>query len=316
MTLPLIDLDHLRCGQTDDRVAVGRQIRRASETVGFFYVGNHGITDEAITEALSAARRFFARPEDEKRAVGVDGRHRGYLGFGAARMEGAAAADLKESYAFGVERTVPAPDDPAAQLIGPNQWPSEPPEFAGVVYDLFLSMVAAGRTLLSGIALALDLPAAFFEPAVTDPLARGSLIHYPPRPAASTTTQFGVGAHTDFGLVTLLWQDGVGGLEVQGLDGHWLPVPPVPGTLVVNVGDLLARWSNDRLRSNPHRVVNPGASDRYSIAVFLDPAYETAIDPRDSAGPSGGSARYPRVLAGDYIIQRFESSFAYRRDQR
>ncbi len=320
MSLPVIDLGDLRSGRPGEVDAVVEAIRAANREAGFFYVANHGVTDAQITQALTAGRRFFALPDDEKRAIEVDGRHRGYLGFGGAKMDGAAAPDLKESFVYGVERPVPDDEGPgdegpgyggAARLVGPNRWPAAVPELGPATYALFLSVLDAGRRLLSGIALALGLPREFFTPHLEHPLARGSLIHYPPQPEDPVPGQLGVDAHTDFGLVTLLWQDPVGGLQVDTAGG-WVAVPPLPGTLVVNIGDLLARWSNDRLTSNPHRVVNSPTEDRYSMAFFLDPAYDTVVDPRDVAAPDE-AVHYPPVVAGEHIGGRFESAFAYRK---
>jgi isopenicillin N synthase-like dioxygenase len=122
-----------------------------------------------------------------------------------------------------------------------------------------------------------------------------------------------VGAHTDYGLLTVLWQDEVGGLQVRHKD-EWLAVPPLPDALVINSGDLLARWSNDRLTSTYHRVLSSKARDRYSMAVFVDPSFDTVVDPRDCRLPNGEEPRYEPVIAGHHIAARFDSSFAYRKE--
>jgi isopenicillin N synthase-like dioxygenase len=314
MNLPLIDLGALRSDRGDVVQGVAHDIGAASEDVGFFYVVNHGVTDTQIGDALAAAKAFFALPVEQKQGIAVDRRHRGYLGFGGARMDDAELPDLKETFVYGVERPLPTGHDGSLGLVGPNHWPSEVPELERALYSFFQAVISAGRQLLVGIALALDLPGDFFVSKVEDPLARGSVIHYPRRSASGSPAQFGVGAHTDYGLVTLLWQDEVGGLEVETTGGRWVSAPPVAGTLVVNVGDLLARWSNDRLKSNPHRVVNHGEADRYSMAVFLDPAFDTVVDPRHCGLDPEVAPLYEPLVAGEHIARRFESAFAYRQN--
>jgi isopenicillin N synthase-like dioxygenase len=311
-SLPVVDLDELRSGRGDAVAAIGTAISDA----GFFYVVNHGLSEGLIAGATDASRSFFSLPEEEKEKVHVDGRHRGYLGFGGSRMLGAQSADLKESFVYGVEHA-PADGGAGSLLVGPNQWPASVPAFQQRVYGYFLAAVGVGQTVLSGAALALGLSPDFFEPHLVDPLARGSLIHYPPKPVGQggvSRTDLGVGAHTDYGLVTVLWQDQVGGLEVQHED-QWLPVAPLPGALVINSGDLLARWSNDRLASTNHRVVSNGASDRYSMAVFLDPNRETIVDPTDCGLETGEEPHYLPIVVGDHIAARFDSSFAYRKER-
>jgi isopenicillin N synthase-like dioxygenase len=309
--LPVIDLAALR-GDPDGPVI--DQLRRAGEAWGFYYVVNHGIGDATITRALRAAQRFFVLPLADKERISVDARHRGYLGFGASQMDDAEFVDLKESFVYGVEHAVPVDDGARAQLVGPNQWPLDVPELGPAVMAFFDAMITTGRALLEGIAISLGLPSSFFVSRLADPLARGSVIHYPAATARADRGQLGVGPHTDYGLLTLLWQDEVGGLQVQTPEGEWIDAPPAPGSLLVNTGDLLARWTNDRLRSNRHRVVSSGQSDRYSMAVFIDPSYEVVVDPREGDVRAGERPRYEPVVTGEHVAKRFASSFSYRRE--
>ncbi len=311
--IPLIDLHDLRSDETGALERAAGGIDRASREVGFFYVTGHGVNTSAATHLLGSARRFFALPPREKQALAVDARHRGYVAPGGARMYAKVRPDLKESFVWGLE--LPA-DDPAITpertLMGPNRWPTEVPGLREAVSAYFAAALGVGRDLARAFAVALDQPEDFFTRHFTRPLARGAVIHYPPQPPETGTDQFGVGPHTDYGFLTILWQDEVGGLEVLNAAGEWVAAPPVQGSFVVNVGDLLARWSNDRFASTPHRVINRSGRERYSIPVFYDPDWETVIDPAEVTGRSAGPAKYPPVVAGEHIRARFDRAFAHR----
>ena len=309
--IPVIDIAPIRTGDGVEKVA--RAMCEASTSVGFFYISGHGVPQASIDKTLHAAREFFAHSPEHKNEVAVNALHRGYLGVGGARMESATRSDLKESFVYGREV---GPDDPEARsgdrLTGPNQWPSDVPDFETAVYGLFEEMNRCARDVLSALAVGLELPVDFFGSYFTKPMARGSIIHYPPQPADLGEEQFGVGPHTDYGFLTLLWQDSVGGLEVLNRDGDWVMAPPIPGTFVVNVGDLLARWSNERFSSTQHRVVNRTGQERYSIPLFFDPNFDTVIDPRDANLPAGAEPLHQPVLAGHHVLARFNDAFRYR----
>jgi isopenicillin N synthase-like dioxygenase len=201
---------------------------------------------------------------------------------------------------------------PDRSLIGPNTWPDDMPELRRALYGYYEEVIACARDLLRAFALALDLPADFFADKFDCPLARGSAIYYPPQPPGLGEAQFGVGPHSDYGCLTLLWQDDSGGLQVQGRSGAWVMAHPLPGTFVCNVGDLLARWSNDRFVSTPHRVINASGRERFSLPVFFDPNPETVIDPADLLAP-GEAVHYPPTTAGAHVLARFNAAFSYRR---
>jgi isopenicillin N synthase-like dioxygenase len=170
-----------------------------------------------------------------------------------------------------------------------------------------------GRRLLRGFAASLGLAPDFFAPRFAKPLARCSLIYYPPQPPESGSEQFGVAPHTDYGGLTLLSQDDTGGLQVRARSGEWMTAVPIPDTFVVNIGDLMARWTNDRFVSTPHRVVNASGRARYSVGVFFDPAFDTMIDPGELRPP--GKPLHPPVTCGDYIVGRLDKAFSYRRER-
>ncbi|MGF1631395.1 MAG: isopenicillin N synthase family dioxygenase [Kiloniellaceae bacterium] len=312
--IPVIDIAAARGAAEEAAIAtVGRALLRASQEIGFFYISGHGVPQAAIDRAVAAARAFFARPLEEKQRVAVNERHRGFLRQGGAVMRDDVKPDLKESFnwAFEVPEGSPLmrPDRP---LIGPNNWPDDMPELRRALYGYYEEVIACARDLLRAFALALDLPADFFADKFDCPLARGSAIYYPPQPPGLGAAQFGVGPHSDYGCLTLLWQDDSGGLQVQGRSGTWVMAHPLPGTFVCNVGDLLARWSNDRFVSTPHRVINASGRERFSLPVFFDPNPETVVDPADLLAP-GEAVHYPPTTAGDHVLARFNAAFSYRR---
>jgi isopenicillin N synthase-like dioxygenase len=308
--VPVIDVGALASGDLGDLARIGREIRRASAEIGFFYVRDHGVPDALTAAADRTARAYFARPMADKLACKTNARHRGFLAVGEARMYGREKVDLKESFVWGLELSEDDPDVRAGRpLMGPNQWPVDMPELRRDLYGWFEGMTGLGHRLLRAIAAGFDVDPGFFAPRFRKPLARGSAIHYPPQPPDLGARQFGVAPHTDYGCLTLLWQDEVGGLQVKGVAGEWVAAPPMPGTFVINVGDLLARWTGDRLRSNPHRVVNESGRARHSMAVFFDADHDCVVDPND-LGIADGAAP---IACGDYIKMRFDEAFAYRK---
>jgi isopenicillin N synthase-like dioxygenase len=284
-----------------------RQIADACTHTGFFYVANHGVPEDVIARAVNAAKAFFALPENVKRrSNAVD--HRGYIGMGDAFMKNAVRFDWKESFVVGLELPADDPDVVAGEALrGPNVWPQDLPEVRNALTAYYAAAARCGANLLRAFAVSLGQSPDFFTALYTKPLQRMNVIHYPQHPDGAPADQFGGAAHTDYGCVTLLWQDDNGGLEIQARDGTWIAAAPVPRTLVINVGDLLQRWSGGKYVSNLHRVTNRSGRDRYSIATFFDPNYKALVDPA-----AFGIAGDAPVRAGDYILDRVRTSFNYR----
>jgi len=311
--IPVIDISQLREGRPGGAARVGEAMREAAEAVGFFYVSGHGIPRERFETAHAASREFFARPLEEKNRVRINAHHHGFLRVGEAKMYDDAHADLKESFVWGLD----LPDDHPAltadnPFLGRNQWPAAPVGFRGALYALFEAELSLAVDLMRAFAAGMGLPEESFIQAVDRPIARGSTLYYPPQPVDAEREQFGVAPHTDFGVLTILWQDPTGGLEVQNAAGEWVTAHPIPDTLVVNVGDLLARWSNDGFASTPHRVVNRSGRERYSMVLAWDPNFETVIDP-GTVCRDGETPHHPPITCGRYVLDRFDRAFAYRR---
>lgn len=310
--IPVIDMAPLAADDRATISAVGRALFDAAERVGFFYVRNHAVPPRLIEQVYALSRRFFSLPASAKESVRINALHRGFLSIGQARMYEQAQVDLKESFIWGPELSADDPDVAAGKpLMGPNQWPAAIPELAPALMEYSAAVMDCGRSLLRAFAVSLGLDPDFFREPFRKPLARCSLIYYPPQRPESGSEQFGVAPHTDYGGLTLLHQDDTGGLQVRNRSGEWVTAPPIADTFVVNIGDLMARWSNDRFVSTPHRVVNASGRARYSVGVFFDPHFDTVIDPRDLL--QGGAPRYAPVTCGDYILSRFNKAFNYRR---
>ncbi len=326
--VPVIDIAPLRDGT--DPAGVGVELARAATEVGFLYVRNHGVGVALVERARRAALEFFRLPEEAKREAGTNRFHHGYLKPGSTQMYDGARLDLKESFNWGVELDGEAGAEPAAKLgvgpgvgpgaegpsenplLGPNVWPAAMPDLKPAVYPCFEAASACAEDLLRGFALGAGLDAEHFIRLRDRPLSRGSLQYYPPQPDDAAEDQFGVAPHTDFGVLTVLCQDEIGGLEIQRRNGSWAAMPPIPGTLVVNIGDLLERWSNRRYRSTVHRVINASGRERLSLVLAYDPNFETLVDPRAFCA-EGETPHDAPITCGDYLLWRFAKAFSYRR---
>ena len=306
--IPVIDIAPLRDGS--DAIGVGKALHQASRKVGFIYIKNHGIPEELVSEAHEAAMNFFRLPDSTKDEVSISDKHRGWLRQGGAVMDDGMPSDLKESFLWGLEDDDgQTPED--HPLRGPNLWPQDLKGFRDISRDYFGHAHRVAHELMKGFALGLELEEGFFMKTTSKPLSRASYVYYPPQPAASENIAFGVGPHTDFGVITVLCQDSVGGLQVQGLDGGWIDATPIEGTLIVNVGDLLHRWTGGEYRSTPHRVINTSDRERLSLVLAYDPDPETLIDARQLLGERAQDVEAP-ITCGDYLIWRFGRAFSYR----
>lgn len=312
-SLPVIDIAALRDGNLAARRAVAEQLGRACEQHGFFYIVNHGVDAALIDAVFAASRRFFALDFPAKAAL--DKRYsrcnRGYEPLRAQTLEAGAAPDLKESFYIGAE--VPA-DDPRVLAgrfnTGPNQWPAQLPAFRTVMQDYYAQAYALGVRLIRGFALSLQLREDYFDAYLDDAAATLRLLHYPPQPANPAPGEKGCGAHTDFGGLTLLLQDAAGGLQVWDAQAcGWIDAPPIAGAYVVNIGDLMARWTNDQYVSTLHRVINRSGGARYSVPFFFtgNPLHEIACIP--SCLRPGEQPRYPVVTVEQHQRDCYQRTY-------
>jgi isopenicillin N synthase-like dioxygenase len=312
-SIPVIDLTDSFSPDLDKRKAVAWEIHKACRDTGFFYVKNHGIPEKLVAGQLAHARQFFALPQDAKAALGLENSDcmHGYEPMMAQTLDQGSPADLKESFMIGAD---PGPDHPftlrKVPQYGPNQWPDGLPGFQGQMTEYSDCIVRLGRHLMSLIALSLELDEGFFVAGLGTPMYTVRILHYPPHPANAAFNQLGAGAHTDWGAITMLLQDDVGGLEVQNAQGDWIRATPIPGTLIINLGDMIRRWTNDLYHSNSHRVLNnDGGRDRYSVAAFFNPEYFYRVECLPTCRPSTGAPKYEPCTVGEHIDEMFRLTY-------
>ena len=307
--IPIIDITDLR--NEKDKILVAKELHKASSGLGFIYIKGHGISEKLIEGVRSEGFKFFRSKNTSKAKVKVSENHRGWLSYGGAKMNDNAKPDLKESFIWGhnIKNEEDYYDHP---LRGPNQWPAFLPELRLKATDYFEEANVLAKTLLKGFAIGLNLDEDFFIKTSSKPLSRASLVYYPSQEATHGKDQFGVSAHTDFGVLTILCQDSVGGLQIQDKNGEWFHAPPIEGTMIVNVADLLCRWTGGVYKSTPHRVINQSGKERMSIVLAYDPDPETLIDAKEVFGKDFNSQDEP-ITCGDYLIWRFGKAFEYRK---
>ncbi|WP_107329794.1 2-oxoglutarate and iron-dependent oxygenase domain-containing protein [Metapseudomonas otitidis] len=316
-TLPLIDIAPLYGTDNAAWRDVATQIDAACRDWGFFYITGHGIPPERIDALLAAAKAFFAQPEAEKLKIDITrtAHHRGYGAIATEQLDPTQPSDLKETFDMGFHMAADHPEVLAGKpLRGPNRHP-DLPGWAALMEHHYADMQALAQTLLRAIALALGIERDFFDARFAEPISVFRMIHYPPRHTARSADQPGAGAHTDYGCVTLLYQDDAGGLQVRNVHGEWIDAPPIPGSFVVNIGDMMARWSNDRYTSTPHRVISPLGVHRYSMPFFAEPHPDTEISCLPNCSSADNPPKYPPVTSAEYLLSRFADTYAYRREE-
>ncbi|MBH3338009.1 2OG-Fe(II) oxygenase [Pseudomonas mendocina] len=315
--LPIIDIAPLYADDASAWPAVAEQIDRACRDWGFFYIVGHPISAERIDALLGAAKTFFAQPAEEKLKIDITqtAHHRGYGAIATEQLDPSKPSDLKETFDMGFHIPADHPEVLAGKpLRGPNRHP-EMPGWTELMETHYGDMQDLAKTLLRAMAMALDIAHDFFDARFHEPISVLRMIHYPPRHTATSSEQQGAGAHTDYGCITLLYQDDAGGLQVRARSGEWIDAPPIAGSFVVNIGDMMARWSNDRYTSTPHRVISPLGVDRYSMPFFAEPHPDTLIDCLPNCSSADNPAKYTPVTSAEYLLSRFADTYAYRREE-
>ncbi|KAL4178645.1 hypothetical protein AMTRI_Chr13g116110 [Amborella trichopoda] len=306
LIFPIIDLS------SPDRVATSRLIRQACVDSGFFYLINHGIDEDMFEQVFDQSKKFFQLSIQEKLELSRNKDHRGYTPLYVETLDTSikSKGDSKESFYIG-----PVPIEGSSSqethIDDVNQWPSEAtlPHWRATMEAYYDKVLSAGIRVISLIALALNLSEDFFMRvgALDSPAAFIRLLHYPGELPSSEDLNFGASAHSDYGMITLLLTDGVNGLQIcREKDKQpqiWEDVPHLKGAFVVNIGDMLERWTNCLFRSTLHRVIASG-QERYSVAFFLDPNFDCLVECLESCCSETIPARFPPIRSGDYLKKR------------
>lgn len=291
---PHVDLHPLLNGTDDEgRADTVARLHEACTETGFFVATGHGLDDE-LDDVFTVARAFFDQPQATKEAVPRHERY-GYIPHRRAAIDTTRASDHTEYLDLGLA------DEVALPTVADH-------ELADAVRRYQQVALSLGHAILRGLALALTIESDFFASRMTDPQCRLRFLHYPPvRPNADGTLPVPTEPHTDYGLITLLATDGVPGLEVKPIGGDWVPVEAEAGQVVVNLGDMMARWTNDVYRSTPHRVVGPATGDRISIPFFVNPDPSTVVDTIDRCVSDERPRHYEPVTAGEFLASRIDN---------
>lgn len=306
MSIPVVDLADFLSGDPEKKKSFVNQLGKAYEDVGFVAVKNHGIPPELIADLYKYVQQFFSLPSDEKRKYEVPGLagQRGYTSFGKEHAKGSDAPDLKEFFQFG--QTV-EDNDPIKSEYPENVTVKEVPAFSPTFRSAYKAFETSGRALLQAIALYLGLDENYFESHVHNGNSILRSIHYPPithEPKSAIRAE----QHEDINLITLLVGASADGLQILTKQNEWVGVTSLPDQIVVNVGDMLQRLTNNRLKSTTHRVVNPPRqmwhTSRFSIPFFLHPKSNMSLACLESCIDDGHEKAYPDATAGEYLDER------------
>ena len=319
---PVFDLDRFEKAHGDERAQLAAEVDAICRATGFLAIANHGVSQAVIDAVWQKAHDFFSLPLDEKKKASAPyaGYPYGYLGPElealAKSREADSPPDLKESFNGGPQ-AVPAgmtDKDALSFCYAETIWPGAPDGFRDAWTAYYAAMEDLARRIMRLFAAALKLPDDYFEPFIDAPISALRALNYPEQQHAPKPGQLRAGAHTDYGSLTILLpQAGSRGLEIVTPGGEWTPVPPIPGAFVINIGDLMALWTNDRWVSTLHRVVNPppeqgGMDRRQSLAFFHQPNWDAEIAVLDQCVADGETPKYEPVFSGPYLMGKFQAT--------
>ena len=310
--IPVIDLDPLLAGigSLDDMAG---DIHWALSNVGFMYIKNHGVTAGLTKHAFDAATRFFALPIEDKMNLHIDNSGealRGYTEIFGENTDPEHTKDLKEVFDLGRE----AQNGKVRPFFGPNQWPETLPEFESVMVNYHNELMILARNLMRAIALSLGLPKGYFDPMQKEPVTIQRVLHYPSQQNLTDDSIIGIGAHTDYGCLTILAQDMIGGLQIMNRDGVWIEASPKEDTFVINIGDMMQRLTNDVYLANIHRVINTTGLERYSMPFFYDVDFDTVFEPLENCITPENPPRYDPIVCGEHKWSRYVKTFPHLKD--
>jgi isopenicillin N synthase-like dioxygenase len=316
--VPLIDMAPFRLGDTNDRRRVAGEIDRACREIGFFIITGHGLSAADLDAMRSITRGFFGRPLADKLKIAPPRGQKGIRGFRAVGDESlsyslgeAAPPDLKETFRIG--HVAPGSDDYAGRAstsyYAPNLWPDRPAEFREIWTQYYRQMESLAAVLMQAFAVGLGLPDRFFADKIDRHISHLQANLYPEQPDTPLPGQLRAGAHTDYGSLTILLQENAaGGLQVKTAGGEWINVRTAPNDFVINIGDLMAMWTNDRWVSTLHRVANPPREQqaentrRMSLVFFHQPNYDAEVACLPTCQDENAPAKYRPTTSGEHLL--------------
>lgn len=312
--IPLIDFSPFKANHPLGKHQVATEIYHACHRTGFLYLYNHGIPEAVIATAFEQSRLFFdlTLQEKQKLAWSNEAQNRGYIGWERERLDETQPGDLKEAFNIGwdssIEKELP-PKTAAFKTL----WPDQEAFFSGI-RQFFQACAQEAADIFRAFAIALSMPENFFtdEHSIEQSYTL-RLLHYPPLQIPPKPGQMRAGAHSDYGTLTLLFQDSIGGLEVFNPNLGWLQAAPLSGAILINTGDLMERWSNNKFRSTKHRVHLPEPDQankhRYSMAFFCQPNPDTIVSCLPTCQNQDNPAHYPPIQSGEYLLERLRATY-------
>ncbi len=306
-SVPVIDFGGMLGRDPTEKAKVAAALSDACVNIGFFYIENHGIPQTLIDSMFAQAERFFRIPSEDKVAIHVKQSPSlvGYVGMEEENADPAVSkGDIHEGFDFIAEDA----DTAFGFMEGDfrktgNQWPANLPGFREVMTEYSIAVRLLVRRMFAAFALGLDLPEDYFAPMSDKPMALTRMMYYPSQSGPLDLSRMGVGAHTDHECFTILAQDSVPALQVRNRRGRWIDAPPIRGAFVVNIGDLMARWTNGAFASTFHRVYNASGRARYSIPTFVGANADTVIRVLPSCVSDDNPPKYEPIVAGEYVTQ-------------
>ena len=312
--IPIIDISPL-LGPFDGPKSVrstAKKIRNACKNVGFFYIKNHQIPQNHLDDVVLVMQEFFNLPEEEKLKIHISksDAFRGYTPLGKELTN--AKYDWHECVDFGLDIEPNQAEVIAGnQLMGPNQWPDSQPNFRKVLEKHWDLMIGLGRKITEGLAISLGLDNKFFAPFMNKSHSFMRISNYPPYGKnQEENVGDGIGSHIDYGFLTILLQDNIGGLEVKNADNEWGSAPMIPGTFLINIGHMIQRWTNDYYKATVHRVIPPEHESRCSLPFFFEPNLDTVVVPLDEFCSKNNPPRYKPFHFGNYLESKFTTSYS------
>ena len=314
--IPIVSLAAFLTRDERRKQELAQALGKVCREHGYFYVEHHGFPEHLLTGAESAVRAFFDLPLADKMAIDIAKSpfHRGYVPAGGETAYGSPIKDIKEAFDMALELGPDDPDVRAGKFFhGPNAWPAAQPLLRPTLSWLYREWLAMCGNISELFALALGLPNTYFAERTLKPLAQLRAARYPQQPLGDTGGAIGCGAHTDYGIVTVIWQIDEEGLEVCDPSGQWIRAPRIPGTFTCLLGNVTGRWTNDHWRATPHRVLNVSGRTRHSLNFFFDPDFDCVVEPLPQFVTAANPARYTPTTMGAHLVQSFDGVFEYRK---